>query len=162
MVSVTDGYLKGFNTAAQAVDSSSAMAHTSGCDATNAVFFYNGCSAAAYQVGVAESINGLNTGTGHLGSQRHLEGANYLFCDGHVKWYSGSSTTGTSNKVWNAEGHLRLITGNDPTFSGFSRKDSPQAASKHPFDARRGVLPFVAKMFKATRQLGIMAVNRFT
>ena len=64
-------------------------------------------------------------------TQRHLEGQNFLFCDGHVKWYKGSNNT-TSAVVWSlctpgsAGGALRAgcpaapsgpYSGSSPTFS---------------------------------------------
>ncbi len=40
-------------------------------------------------------------GTATTGAaQRHLQGSNYIFADGHVKWYIGSTPT-ESPRVWN-------------------------------------------------------------
>ena len=49
---------------------------------------------------------------------RHLEGQNYLFSDGHVKWYKAQNAT-TSAKVWNG---LTTFTqsGQDPTFNAIA------------------------------------------
>ena len=30
-------------------------------------------------------------------AQRHLEGQNFAFCDGHVKWYKGATPTQSAN-----------------------------------------------------------------
>ena len=49
-------------------------------------------------------------------TNRHLGGANYSFCDGHVKWYKGNADYGDSAKVWNTKtpGTTSL---SDPTFN---------------------------------------------
>ena len=46
-------------------------------------------------------------------AQRHLEGANYLFTDGHVKWLKGDGNL-SSSKINN---YLLLGDGNTPTFA---------------------------------------------
>jgi prepilin-type N-terminal cleavage/methylation domain-containing protein/prepilin-type processing-associated H-X9-DG protein len=65
--------------------------------------------------------------------QRHLEGQNYVFTDGHVKWYKGSSAT-QSASVYN--GCTRAVAGttaftgcttNDTTLSGSSPTYNPFA-----------------------------------
>lgn len=109
-VLVTDGYRYD----GQGVQSASALAFTAGCEASNLVKI--NCGPAALQAGGAEVTRGMSDYTGYYGSQRHLEGANYLFCDGHVKWYPGDFSTGKSKKVWNASGTY-ATTGQDPTFA---------------------------------------------
>lgn len=47
--------------------------------------------------------------------ERHLDGVNYAFADGHAKWYKSSSPT-ESAVVWNAV-TPGSISGNDPTFN---------------------------------------------
>lgn len=46
---------------------------------------------------------------------RHLDGQNFAFADGHVKWYRGASAT-QSAVVWNA-GTPSSTSGSGPTFS---------------------------------------------
>ena len=48
-------------------------------------------------------------------AQRHLDGANFAFTDGHVKWYRGSSST-RSAAVYNWNTPLST-SGNSPTFN---------------------------------------------
>ena len=48
-------------------------------------------------------------------AQRHLDGQNFAFADGHVKWYRGASLT-QSAVVWNA-GTPSSTSGNAPTFN---------------------------------------------
>jgi prepilin-type processing-associated H-X9-DG protein len=59
-----------------------------------------------------------NQYTGNRGPFHHLDGANYLFCDGHVKWYQGNWTTGNSDKVWNSSTSF-AVSGSDPTFQPY-------------------------------------------
>ena len=48
-------------------------------------------------------------------AQRHLDGQNYAFADGHVKWYRGA-TSRASAVVWNA-GTPGSTSGSAPTFN---------------------------------------------
>jgi len=48
-------------------------------------------------------------------AERHLDGQNFAFADGHVKWYRGASPT-QSAVVWNA-GTPASTSGNGPTFN---------------------------------------------
>lgn len=48
-------------------------------------------------------------------ARRHQDGANYSFCDGHVKWLKADSLKGTTKKV-NADGTRGDRTGSVPTF----------------------------------------------
>jgi len=48
-------------------------------------------------------------------AQRHLDGHNVAFCDGHVKWYKGSDGT-TSASVYSATTPF-TTSGNNPTFN---------------------------------------------
>jgi prepilin-type N-terminal cleavage/methylation domain-containing protein/prepilin-type processing-associated H-X9-DG protein len=61
--------------------------YSSGCDSdsTSAAT----CGAGAGKAIFKESIASL----GGSAAQRHLEGQNFSFCDGHVKWYKGQSST---------------------------------------------------------------------
>lgn len=48
-------------------------------------------------------------------AQRHLDGANFAFADGHAKWYKASSATRSSTVYsWNTP---LAISGNNPTFN---------------------------------------------
>jgi prepilin-type N-terminal cleavage/methylation domain-containing protein/prepilin-type processing-associated H-X9-DG protein len=52
-------------------------------------------------------------------AQRHLDGQNALFCDGHVKWYKGSSAD-TSAAIYSGptpSSGTGIISGNSPTFN---------------------------------------------
>jgi prepilin-type N-terminal cleavage/methylation domain-containing protein/prepilin-type processing-associated H-X9-DG protein len=48
-------------------------------------------------------------------AQRHLDGMNFSFTDGHVKWYKSQNTT-TSASVWNSA-TPGSTSGNSPTFN---------------------------------------------
>lgn len=52
-------------------------------------------------------------------AQRHLDGQNALFCDGHVKWYKGSSPD-TSAAIYSGptpSTGTGIVSGSSPTFS---------------------------------------------
>ena len=52
-------------------------------------------------------------------AQRHLDGQNALFCDGHVKWYKGSSAD-TSAAIYSGPtpgSGTGIVSGNSPTFN---------------------------------------------
>jgi len=71
------------------------------------------CGASPHVADAAHSIS--NLGGGALG--RHLDGANFLFADGHVKWYKGQGDPiDKTPAIYNY-----LVTheaaGNSPTFS---------------------------------------------
>lgn len=60
----------------------------------------------AYDTCVASSANGISHIAYTQGaSDRHLEGANYTFVDGHVKWYRMSSTLNTQNYLWGTKAY---------------------------------------------------------
>ena len=66
--------------------------------------------------GVLASFNDFTgTNTTSPPAQRHLEGQNFAFADGHVKWYKGSNTT-TSAAVYGGNTTPATITGSSPTF----------------------------------------------
>lgn len=71
------------------------------------------CNAAP---GYAEFLhpNGSSAQTVAGPAQRHLDGQNYAFCDGHVKWYK-SSTPFKSAAVYNTTTTF-ATSGNSPTF----------------------------------------------
>ena len=50
------------------------------------------------------------------GAVRHLDGANFAFADGHVKWYKGNSTTNIMSNVYGA-GTPGSVSGSNPTFN---------------------------------------------
>ena len=62
---------------------------------------YRGGAGAVTTPGQDVSTGGVPPG------RRHLEGANYLFTDGHVKWYSASSMS---------DARILTVDGNNPTF----------------------------------------------
>jgi prepilin-type N-terminal cleavage/methylation domain-containing protein/prepilin-type processing-associated H-X9-DG protein len=47
---------------------------------------------------------------------RHLDGANFAFADGHVKWYKGNPANGAMSNVYNAI-TPGSTSGNNPTFN---------------------------------------------
>jgi prepilin-type N-terminal cleavage/methylation domain-containing protein/prepilin-type processing-associated H-X9-DG protein len=50
----------------------------------------------------------------------HLEGVNFAFTDGHVKWYKGDSATRTMANVYNSitpGSGTGVVSGNNPTFN---------------------------------------------
>jgi prepilin-type N-terminal cleavage/methylation domain-containing protein/prepilin-type processing-associated H-X9-DG protein len=113
VVMVTDSYRAKDTGNGEPVRTTSAMAWTVGC----AGLFISGCNGAnenGYEYGKNEVTDGESTFTGRKGSFRHLDGANYLFCDGHVKWYAGDWTTGVSKKVKHWYGAAN--NGTDPSF----------------------------------------------
>jgi prepilin-type N-terminal cleavage/methylation domain-containing protein/prepilin-type processing-associated H-X9-DG protein len=70
------------------------------------------------------SGNAQTVGGGSLAMQRHLEGSNWLFVDGHVKWLRGATAT-TTSKVWavntpfvatSASTPANVTSGSDATF----------------------------------------------
>lgn len=57
---------------------------------------------------------------GFIASERHLEGANYGFADGHVKWYKAPG--GTLTNAGTSKQHGPQAAGNDsplPAINGF-------------------------------------------
>ena len=71
-----------------------------------AIYVYNGCgsttSSGTFPTGCS-SAPGSNT-IRNLGTAlgRHLDGANFLFVDGHVKWYKGDGDpVSSSSAIWN-------------------------------------------------------------
>lgn len=117
-IMVTDSYRQEDMGYGNAVRTTSAMAWSVGCAGwLNVECNTNGGgSTGRYQFGNREVTNGVADATGLKGPFRHLEGANYLFCDGHVKWYPGDSTTGVSKKVRNWYKNYANA-GGDPTFA---------------------------------------------
>ena len=77
-----------------------------GCDG---IYYLSGCTAgelSSYNISPSYTTNP---------AWRHLEGQNYAFCDGHVKWYKG--LTGTKSAVvYNARTPFST-SGNNPTFN---------------------------------------------
>jgi prepilin-type processing-associated H-X9-DG protein len=91
----------------------------------NAYEYYNGCSITGNTSDIACSgttpyITMLSTyQKGCFG--RHLDGANYAFADGHVKWLKGSivdggTTIDGSNAILNYN-YTHAVAGDKPTFS---------------------------------------------
>jgi len=68
------------------------------------------CSNPGLATFIAEGSNGP--------AQRHLEGQNFAFCDGHVKWFKGQNAT-TSAKVYNKATTLANTpaSANSPTYN---------------------------------------------
>lgn len=96
--------------------SSSAMASTVGC------YPNFDCSGNTASPGYENHGSEWNPVTGQNivggGPFRHLEGANYLFCDGHVKWYAGDASTRKSKRVRNwYQSHA--ASGDDPTYATY-------------------------------------------
>jgi len=72
-----------------------------------------------WSAGNAATTNGTVPADGFAtfrgAAQRHLDGANFAFTDGHVKWYKASSTT-KSAAVYNWHTPA-TVSGNSPTFN---------------------------------------------
>jgi prepilin-type N-terminal cleavage/methylation domain-containing protein/prepilin-type processing-associated H-X9-DG protein len=89
---------------------------------SNARYRTNGCGAAGDPAGANPYLDRFQpvcSGPGLVtnlagGGQRHLEGANYGFADGHAKWYKGSGIN-TSTVTYNG-GTTFPQSGNSPTF----------------------------------------------
>ena len=90
---------------------------------------YNANSGYSWFTGVYSGSSGSNCGTTTCtaglatfpapAAQRHLDGQNYIFTDGHVKWYKGASPT-QSASVYNAVtpgSGTGIVSGNNPTFN---------------------------------------------
>jgi prepilin-type processing-associated H-X9-DG protein len=80
----------------------------------DATSWTEGCGGS--QCGAAAAA--LATTSGNA-AQRHLDGSNFSFCDGHVKWYKGNSPT-QYGSVYNANtpgSGTGIVSGNNPTFN---------------------------------------------
>lgn len=86
---------------------------------------YTANSGYSWFTGVNGSNCGTTTCTAGLATfpspaaQRHLDGQNFAFADGHVKWYKGASPT-QSAAVYNAVtpgSGSGVVSGNSPTFN---------------------------------------------
>lgn len=78
----------------------------------------NGCYSYGGQ-SVLTPCAGAGLATIPKAAQRHLEGANYVFFDGHVKWLKGANENQASN-LYNAATGFTTTTpssGNNPTFN---------------------------------------------
>ena len=81
-------------------------------------------SAAAYLVGAEPYSSAgrlsapVDTGIAELppGAVRHLDGVNFSFADGHVKWFKGNTTTGKISGAYGA-GTPGSVSGNSATFN---------------------------------------------
>ena len=81
-------------------------------------FRANGCTAYSGQT-VIPACSGADLAIIPNATQRHLEGANYVFFDGHAKWFKGASKDQASN-IYNAATGFTTTTpnsGNNPTFN---------------------------------------------
>jgi prepilin-type processing-associated H-X9-DG protein len=55
--------------------------------------------------------------------ERHNGGANYVFCDGHVKWYTPSAVDTGAYLHLDAQGRVIGNDGIHPSFKKFSTED---------------------------------------
>ncbi len=90
-----------------ALEYASLTIHVYECAPGNAV-----TQTSAFSGGTPTGGRGATVGSGQL--LRHLEGSNFLFADGHAKWFKAETAT-TSSKVWGRERPF-AESGNDPTF----------------------------------------------
>ena len=70
-------------------------------------------TAATSRASANKPTGGLATGTGSATPARHLEGANYGFADGHVKWLRPE----------------KVLLGNDPTLCGSGNPSEPNGSN---------------------------------
>ena len=114
-------------------------------DGSTASYRSNGCGTAGNQTlsnpnfancgSVASTPPGAFASVGGLGGinsrawQRHLEGTNLAFADGHVKWYRGQNTAGASptvigsTQIYNPRAGFNR-SGQSPTFNATNENDS--------------------------------------
>ncbi len=83
----------------------------------------NLCTASAASIVGGAQINAVlpgNATTTGYSSVIHLDGANYAFADGHVKWYRANTTNGQSAQI-KANGETQASIGGNATFSLLNR-----------------------------------------